>query len=57
VTKDDPIMEHQLMLESPIKLIFDQEASDVLVARMAIYQMEAKGSNNQSSGDLGDVLR
>jgi protein transport protein SEC23 len=57
VTKDDPMMERQLMFESPIMLSFDLEASAVLVARMSIYQTEAKGSNNQSSGDLGDVLR
>ena len=47
--KDDPHAERQAMMNSPVKLSFDQEAAAVLTARMAVAQTE--------TDDIGDVLR
>lgn len=50
IKADDVMAERQAVMNSPVKLSFDQEAAAVLVARMAIYQTE-------SQSDVGDVLR
>jgi len=49
IPRDDPIAERQAMLSSPVKASFDQEATAVLTARMAVHQTE--------TDDVGDVLR
>jgi protein transport protein SEC23 len=47
--KEDPMAERQAMLNSPVKMSFDQEAAAVLTARMAVHQTE--------TDEVGDVLR
>lgn len=49
VPKDDPVAERQAMMNSPVKMSFDQEAAAVLTARMAVHQTE--------TDEIGDVLR
>ncbi|KAL7562489.1 hypothetical protein ACA910_008200 [Epithemia clementina (nom. ined.)] len=47
--KDDPMAERQAMMNSPVRMSFDQEAAAVLTSRMAVYQTE--------TDEVGDVLR
>lgn len=47
--KDDPMAERQAMMNSPVRMSFDQEAAAVLTARMAVHQTE--------TDEVGDVLR
>eukprot|EP00977_Amphora_coffeiformis_P014530 scaffold4084_cov194-Amphora_coffeaeformis.AAC.5 len=47
--KDDPRAERQAMINSPVRMSFDQEAAAVLTARMAVAQTE--------TDEVGDVLR
>jgi protein transport protein SEC23 len=49
VPKDDAVAERQAMMNSPVKMSFDQEAAAVLTARMAVHQTE--------TDEIGDVLR
>jgi protein transport protein SEC23 len=50
IKADDFAAERQAVMNSPVRLSFDQEAAAVLVARMAIAQTE-------SQSEVGDVLR
>lgn len=47
--RDDPMAERQAMMNSPVRMSFDQEAAAVLTSRMAVYQTE--------TDEVGDVLR
>ena len=47
--KDDVRAERQAMINSPVRMSFDQEAAAVLTARMAVQQTE--------TDQVGDVLR
>ena len=49
INKDDPIAAQQAMMNSPVKMSFDQEAAVVLTARMAVHQTE--------TDEVADVLR
>jgi protein transport protein SEC23 len=49
LNKDDPNAERQAVLNSPVRMSFDQEAAAVLTARMAVFQTEGD--------EPGDVLR
>jgi len=47
--KDDPMAERQAMMNSPVRMSFDQEAAAVLTARLAVHQTE--------TDEVADVLR
>jgi len=47
--KDEPMAERQAIMNSPVRMSFDQEAAAVLTARMAVHQTE--------TDEVGDVLR
>jgi protein transport protein SEC23 len=49
IPKDDVRAERQAMMNSPVRMSFDQEAAAVLTARMAVQQTE--------TDQVGDVLR